>query len=380
MKNLIFFVFLFYFFLPDNSYSQGAKLQASITMTSPNEAIVKVRPVNNANSNNSSSGCTINVGVGIPKVGSESAPVISIVPLIGGTLSNITVEELTVSGVVYWAYAAVIDGAGFAPLNAGVERDIYKVVFPPSVAGRYARAIHSKNTNNLVEFDMFWPGSVPVVINPERFYGGSVMDNNDSDGELYVEALTSITLPISLISFNVTKYTLESSLLTWSTSSEINSDYFNIERSPDGNKWETIGKVDAAGNSNRQNNYEFLDENLKLDREENIFFYRLKMLDLDGAYKYSQIRNILFANDKNIVQVFPNPTKEILNLDLSVLDNNKGEISIIVIDQAGRNVLAKKEADNSLQTISLKDLPVGNYNVIVKQNEDVYLNKIVKIK
>ncbi len=190
----------------------------------------------------------------------------------------------------------------------------------------------------------------------------------------------SQALPIILTELNLTKYNKNSSLLTWSTSSEINSNYFSIERSLDGNKWETIGKVDAAGNSNRQNNYKFLDENLKLDREENIFFYRLKMLDLDGEYKYSEIRNILFANDKNIVQVFPNPTKDVFNLDLSVLDNNKGEITIIVIDQAGRNVLVKKEAENSLKTISLKDLPAGNYNVIVKQNEEVYLNKIVKIR
>lgn len=211
---------------------------------------------------------------------------------------------------------------------------------------------------------------------------GSFYVNPDAPTERKpIVAQGAFILPLTLINFNVEKIiNKNSSVLTWSTSSEINSDYFNIERSLDGNKWETIGKVDAAGNSNRQNNYKFLDENLKLDREENIFFYRLKMLDLDGEYKYSEIRNILFANDKNIVQVFPNPTKEILNLDLSVLDNNKGEITIIVIDQAGRNVLVKKEVDNSLQTISLKDLPVGNYNVIVKQNEDVYLNKIVKIK
>lgn len=190
----------------------------------------------------------------------------------------------------------------------------------------------------------------------------------------------SQVLPIILSELNLTKYNKNSSLLTWSTSSEVNSDYFNIERSQDGNKWETIGKVDAAGTSNRKNNYKFLDENLKLDKEENIFYYRLKMVDIDGIYKYSEIRNILFTNEKNKIIAFPNPTREVLNLDLSGMELSRGDISIILFDEAGRNVLLRKNVNNSLHTIELKDLPAGNYNVVVKQNEDIYLNKIVKIK
>lgn len=285
---------------------------------------------------------------------------------------------------------------------------------PSGMTGAFQNSVPglptNQNPNYNSEFGLFFDRSISVpdlIIGVPQIWGtiGVTFSNNVNNADIYDQrdvlgtagsfyvtmeepsiqrsfaSQGPKTLPIKLLNFEVEKVQNDvASLLTWSTSSEINSDYFNIERSLDGNKWETIGKVDAAGNSNRQNNYKFLDENLKLDREENIFFYRLKMLDLDGEYKYSEIRNILFANDKNIVQVFPNPTKDVFNLDLSVLDNNKGEITIIVIDQAGRNVLVKKEVDNSLQTISLKDLPVGNYNVIVKQNEDVYLNKIVKIK
>lgn len=188
-------------------------------------------------------------------------------------------------------------------------------------------------------------------------------------------------LPLFLTSFYVEKiFNKNSSLLTWSTSSEVNSDYFNIERSQDGIKWEAIGKVDAAGTSNWQNKYKFLDENLKLDKEENIFYYRLKMVDIDGIYKYSEIRSILFTNEKNKIIAFPNPTREVLNLDLSGMELSRGDISIIIFDEAGRNVLLRKNVNNSLHTIELKDLPAGNYNVVVKQNEDIYLNKIVKIK
>lgn len=217
-----------------------------------------------------------------------------------------------------------------------------------------------------------------TITNCSRIFNGQNFNELIPSGN--PENLLESTLPTNLLDFSVGFFNKNSSLLTWSTSSEINSDYFNIERSPDGNKWETIGKVDAAGNSNRQNNYKFLDENLKLDREENIFYYRLKMVDIDGIYKYSEIRNILFTNDKNKIIAFPNPTKEVLNLDLSGMELSRGDISIIIFDEAGRNVLLRKNVNNSLHTIELKDLPAGNYNVVVKQNEDIYLNKIVKIK
>lgn len=217
-----------------------------------------------------------------------------------------------------------------------------------------------------------------TITNCCRIYHGQNFNELIPSGN--PENLLESVLPINMLNFNVRNYIANSTLLTWSTSTEINSDFFKVERSLDGSKWETIGKVDAAGNSNRQNDYKFIDENLKLNRDENIFYYRLKMVDLDGTYKYSEVRNILFANDKNIVQVFPNPTKDVLNIDLSGLDINKGEITIIIIDQSGKNVMVKKYADNALLTIGLKELPAGNYNVIVKQNEDVYFNKIVKIK
>ncbi len=190
-----------------------------------------------------------------------------------------------------------------------------------------------------------------------------------------------IFLPIILTSFDVTKHNERSSKLNWKTSSEINSDFFGIERSKDGNNWETIGRVTAAGNSSKEQAYEFIDDNLPLIRtKEQVFYYRLRMTDLDGQYKYSDVRGVNFGKlSTGVVTIYPNPTVEHINVDLSGMDLDAGKVDLFVYDMTGRQVIKKSIIGNGIELIDVSLLPASTYNVVVKQGETAYQQRVIKI-
>ncbi len=99
------------------------------------------------------------------------------------------------------------------------------------------------------------------------------------------------------------------SLLTWITSTELNSDYFEIERSTDAKSWINLGIVQAAGNSNAKNNYNFVDS----IPESGLNYYRLKMVDLDGTFAYSRIKSVNFP-EFSWAKLYPNPVNDVLQI------------------------------------------------------------------
>jgi hypothetical protein len=94
-------------------------------------------------------------------------------------------------------------------------------------------------------------------------------------------------LPVNLSYFKAIKINNQS-LLNWLTESELNNDHFNIERSTDGEYFETIGKVIGNGTSNKKQEYFFTD----YSPTNGINYYRLKQQDYDGKYEYSEIRKV----------------------------------------------------------------------------------------
>jgi Beta-propeller repeat len=94
-------------------------------------------------------------------------------------------------------------------------------------------------------------------------------------------------LPVKLIAFNAVLDNKKVNC-TWETASEINNNYFTIERSLDGNHFESIGRVKGQGNTNTNTRYSFID-NKPLG---GISYYRLKQTDFDNTYSYSSIQRV----------------------------------------------------------------------------------------
>lgn len=157
----------------------------------------------------------------------------------------------------------------------------------------------------------------------------NLMSTNLQDGQSEKNAQITIgqTLPISLLNFSAKANEKEEVLLEWSSSQEINNSHFEIERSKNGNYWETIGKENSKGNTNRQQNYSFLDIQALSGKS----YYRLRQVDNNGAFSYSVIRQVNIQRSGLIS--YQNPIKDKINV--SYYSDIEKEIFLTLYDTNG---------------------------------------------
>jgi len=167
--------------------------------------------------------------------------------------------------------------------------------------------------------------------------------------------------------------------LEWATATEIDNDFFEIQRSETGEKFEVVGIVDGSGNSDELIEYKFTDVRPLSGNN----FYRLKQVDFDGAFEYSDI--IRVENELEgiefTVNIYPNPTeKREFNLDITT-PNLNAPITIEVLDafgkvKANQSVVLDK-ASGVIQFILPESTTNGLYIVRVLQNERLVLEKLI---
>ena len=171
---------------------------------------------------------------------------------------------------------------------------------------------------------------------------------NGSIGYSYKIGNCKSNLPISLTSFSGYKE-LSNNLLKWTSSTEINTSYFDIERSKDGVEFAKIGEVKASGNSATLINYSYVDNNPNYG----INYYRLKEWDTDGKFNISNIVSIDNQQKNNEVILYPNPVKDKLAL---LFPDNSVKHSTQLLTITGQ-VLAETNSNN----LELKNIPNGIY-------------------
>jgi hypothetical protein len=169
-----------------------------------------------------------------------------------------------------------------------------------------------------------------------------------------------VTLPIEMTSFYGT-CTDNMSELKWSTSSELNNDYFLLEQSNNGVDFVTVAQVDGAGTSNSEVNYQ---TRVSAD---NGSYYRLKQVDFDG---HSDQTDVIYVACKSPeVSVFPNPFENTIVVKLDKKDTRSPAIKIR--DLNGKEVFMLS-MDNTNQTeivLDLKELRSGMYILEVSDSE-----------
>lgn len=185
-------------------------------------------------------------------------------------------------------------------------------------------------------------------------------------------------LPVKMVYFKA-RVSDKTSLLTWATAAEINNSHFEIERSTDTKEWTNIGRVEGNGNSSRLIKYEFIDNQPMV-----VNYYRLKQIDFDGKYEFSDVKYIDFKNtvlDGLSCVVFPNPTNGLFTVEI----NKKSKIHSIKIDILDLQGAVLKqinlEAGGSqyfTTPIDISSFENGIYIVKVTSGEDVQTIKVKK--
>jgi hypothetical protein len=201
--------------------------------------------------------------------------------------------------------------------------------------------------------------------------------NNCGTGVARSLALTiGSVLPVTLTQFNgnLIGGVVE---LTWQTSNEINLKSFVVEKSLDGNNFNSIGEVSAKGSNGSSVNYNFYDR----DAPSDVSFYRLKLVDNDGHFSYSTIVKITGSKEKMNTRFYPNPTTTDLNIE--IYSNNKKKISIDLFDFSGRMIMHKiadlREGINQ-QKLFLAPLASGTYFIELRDSQSLILGKSRVVK
>jgi hypothetical protein len=163
-----------------------------------------------------------------------------------------------------------------------------------------------------------------------------------------------VVLPISLINFSATPEKNDKVQLNWTTATEENTSYFNIERSADAVNFSDIGKIAAKGNSVTLQNYQYIDLLNPENNNTGTTYYRLKEMDVNGNSTYSQINAVNFSGSLASLTFYPNPATTDLTL------SQPAEGTLAIYNTIGQQVI-KLNIDQSNQSISLKDLQVGLY-------------------
>ena len=191
---------------------------------------------------------------------------------------------------------------------------------------------------------------------------------------LVVQFKPPVSVPVVLVNFSAQRNNTVNKL-NWSTSQEINSRYFGVERSNNGRDFTSIAQVAAAGNSSSVRNYSFTDN----APAKGINYYRIRMVDLDNFTKYSAIKNIRNEGTAN-VEIYPNPVKSMMGIDITSDNNDIGNISIT--DVSGKTVFTKIiSITTGLNTISINmdQFSGGAYIVKVKLSNDLIIKKLNKL-
>jgi len=174
-------------------------------------------------------------------------------------------------------------------------------------------------------------------------------------------------LPIELIGFTAVTINNKYVKLNWQTASEMNNDYFTIERSIDGVTWEELYEVDGVGNSSKLLNYSSIDTN----PYQGVSYYRLKQTDFNGQFEFSEIRNVNIKNEG--IKIFPNPTENQITVSGSSIELEQ----VKIYNTLGRDVtIFTKQINNSesILIINLSDLSEGMYYIKTKTTA----NKVYK--
>ena len=201
----------------------------------------------------------------------------------------------------------------------------------------------------------------------QLLFTGQALADGDGYYALGTIDSTNSPLPIELISFNAINNN-GSVELDWKTVSETNNDFFEIQHSKNTKDWKQIGIIDGNGTTNELHNYSFIDKNPATGTN----YYRLKQVDFDGKYSYSQIKSVNIKSTKSI-EIYPNPSNGLVYIN-QIEEGSK----IKLLDMNSRLINIDIQYNGSKAMLNLDRLPKSIYFIRIISNNKSQVFRIVK--
>ena len=210
--------------------------------------------------------------------------------------------------------------------------------------------------------------------------GGSDRANSNSTLWYYQPFASNVSLPVELTSFT-SKFLKDKVQLNWVTKTEVNNYGFNVERRINDGEWNTIGFVEGHGNSNSPKNYSYSDKDLFAGGSN--FQYRLKQVDTDGQFEYSDVVEVeVVPTQFELSQNYPNPFNPSTTIRFSLPVAT--QIKITIYNMIGEQILTLAEgmyeSGNHKVTFNASNFPSGAYIYRIESNEFVQVKKMILMK
>ena len=180
---------------------------------------------------------------------------------------------------------------------------------------------------------------------------------------------STVTLPVELGEFKAQR--MEDQVkVSWSTFTEINNDFFTLERSKNGIDFETLEIIEGAGNTAVKQIYSYMDA----DPYPGMNYYRLQQEDFDGKTTFSQIVSVEFYDDTPVF-VHPNPAIDVLRI------SQKGERALNITITYMNGQIVWKQNNLNTDQINIQGLKEGMYTVSIQDQYQgqIYTDRFVKL-
>ncbi len=276
--------------------------------------------------------------------------------------SLLSAPLLSVSSCFYWN---ITRGTGSGDIHVWLPVDQKDFCFTTNVINADLRVAH------LIGGPAFWTSAATQGATASSS-GATFIGSANGFSAFSPFTLGSITvgLPVELTKFSAAKNG-SAVKLSWTTASEQNNAYFNVERSADGVSYSVIGKVNGAINSSAVLNYSFNDNSPLAGKN----FYRLRQVDLDGQFALSSIVSVNMSVNSS-VSLYPNPVS---NTALLQYPKAVKGAAYRVVAMDGRIMKSGILQENSTQmNLNLGGLQSGTYVLIINNNGEQYQQRIQK--
>jgi hypothetical protein len=293
--------------------------------------------------------------------------------------NNLTTVDATNLGV------STIAGPHDDFFNPGTKSPGLFAIIPPDVNGYdYTWTLDVSGLGTSTNQYQPSPGIFHYILNCAPPVVGS--PNTCADGLVFGPATTtlnatygliftqSITLPVQLVLFLATKNDDGSVKISWATSQEENSNYYDVERSSDQSQWSSIGTVKAKGYSSITTNY-FLTDKSPVN---GTGYYRLKMVDLDGKFTYSKTISVTTDNSNIPLVIYSNPFSDQIRLKINV--SRPQNLILTVTDMLGKTYIAQSyQAQNGDNFVNLQP-SIGSSGMYILRIQGNSYDQTVKLE
>jgi len=169
--------------------------------------------------------------------------------------------------------------------------------------------------------------------------------------------VTTGTLPIIFSQPLEAKQAKRTTRLTWSVANQTNNDKYIIEHSLNGRDFVNIGEIKGDGNNTAEQHYEYTHGTPSIG----INYYRIKQIDFDGKYSYSNVAHVQYKGNGEGIKVYPNPSST--HITVVAQDSNKNR-SVEIYNSIG--LLIKDALIDNSNKVNVSDLPQGVYYIRLK--------------